>query len=369
MKLDGTVDLSNCDREEIQFSGAIQPHAALVAVHELAWSIQAVSANSLALFGRAAESLLDRPLGELIGEDYSVRVWKEVARQRTLACPPVFLFTARLPQWTHDLHLFVHRNDDGLLILEFEGIGHEGPVSLQALYSEIRSTLADLQQTPSVQAFFDLAVARIRQFTGYDRVLGYKFLEDGSGRVTAEDRVPDLESYVGLHYPASDIPEPARRLFSLKWVSHLPDVGYAPVSLMSSSKAGDKPIDLSRAFSRSVSVMYSGYLKNMGVRSTMVLTLLRNGKLWGLISCMHHRESKHISYPTRIAAEFLAHVLSLAMAEKEQLEESDYVNSMQSLQIKLMEAMLRQENFWEGLIAPELNVRSYFGGTGAVIAL
>ncbi len=133
-----TVDLTNCDREEIQFCGAIQPHAALVVVKEAAWTVQYTSANSFesCLEEGRRESVLDRSLGDLIGDEYSMRVRKEVARQRTLTCPPIFLFTARLPEWANDLHLFAHRNDDGFLILEFEGISHDGPVPVQDLYTE-----------------------------------------------------------------------------------------------------------------------------------------------------------------------------------------------------------------------------------------
>ncbi len=138
---------------------------------------------------------------------------------------------------------------------------------------------------------------------------------------------------------------------------------------MASDQAGGKPVDLSRAFSRSVSVMYSGYLKNMGVHSTMVLTLIRNGKLWGLISCMHHRGPKYVSYQTRVAAELLAHVLSLTMATKEQLEEREYVIAMQALQANLMRSMLRQENFWDGLVGQAPNLLGYFDATGAVVAV
>ena len=162
---------------------------------------------------------------------------------------------------------------------------------------------------------------RIRTFTGYDRVMAYKFAEDGSGQVVAEAKREDLEPYLGLHYPATDIPAPARRMFGLSWLRHLPDVNYVPAQLIPENHpVTGRPIDMSFAMLRSVSVMYSGYLKNMGVHSTMVMPLMKEGQLWGLISAMHHNGPRHVPYEARMAAEFLAHMLSLLMAAKEDAE-------------------------------------------------
>jgi light-regulated signal transduction histidine kinase (bacteriophytochrome) len=360
------VDLSNCDREQVQFCGAIQPHGALVAVEEVAWTILHISGNSESMLGRAPEELLGGPLERLFGVAQVEQLRRAMAAQRTLTCPPVRLMVVRLAGGAEEMHLFAHRNDDGVLILEFEAVSEEGSVSSQDFHSEVRTSIAELQRTESVQSFFDLAVMRIRQFTGYDRVLAYKFSPDGSGWVVAEDREEGLESYLGLHYPASDIPEPARRLFSKKWVSHLPSVKYAPVPLVP-RQMGEQTLDLSYALMRSVSVMYSGYLHNMGVQSTMVLTLLRNGKLWGLISCMHHRAAKYVPYYTRVTAEVLAHLMSLTMASKEDLEDRESIGRMQGLNTTLREYMLRELDFQEGLLRHQPNLLSYFGSTGVVV--
>ncbi len=363
------VDLSNCDREQVQFCGAIQPHGVLLVLSEPDFMIRQISANTKTTLGLASQDLLGHPIDRLLGHEQAQQFRRQVGREKNLTGPPVCVCTAPVPGPMKDAHFFVHRNTNGMLIVELEGKGQEGPVSLQDLYSEVRASMAELQRTESLQSFFDLAVSRIRRLTGYDRVLAYTFLQNGSGWVLAEDREEGLESYVGLHFPASDIPEPARRLFSLKWISHLPDVGYEPVPLIGGKGADKEPLDLSYSFLRSVSVMYSGYLKNMGVRSTMVLTLLKNGKLWGLISCMQHASSKHVAYETRTAAEFLAHLMSLAMASKEELQDREYVGHLKSLHATMMEQMLQHVNFQEGLLRHETNLVSYFGATGAVVAI
>ena len=168
----------------------------------------------------------------------------------------------------------------------------------------MRADITGLQETKSLTEFVDLAVRRIRDFTGYDRVMAYRFDDGGSGHVVAESKRDDLEAYLGMDYPATDIPAPARRLFGLSWVRHLPDVDYVPTPLIASKGLlVGGPVDMSFASLRSVSVMYTQYLKNMGVKSTMVMPLMKEGRLWGLISAMHHAEARHIPHEVRMAAE------------------------------------------------------------------
>jgi light-regulated signal transduction histidine kinase (bacteriophytochrome) len=184
--------------------------------------------------------------------------------------------------------------------------------------------------------------------------MAYRFDEDGSGHVVAEAKRNDLEAYLGLHYPASDIPAPARRLFSLSWVRHLPDVGYTPVPLVAAkSPLVTSPVDMSLASLRSVSVMYTGYLKNMGVQSTLVMPLVKEGKLWGLISAMHHAAPRHISYQTRMAAEFLAHTLSLLMSAKEDAEVFRWIASMKDTSDKLIHLLANEAGIAKALRAPQ----------------
>src|SRR5262249_9490006 len=156
---------------------------------------------------------------------------------------------------------FAHRIE-GILVLELERSVPGQP--LVDIYSRVRAAISRLQTTSSLQTFFDRAVSEIAELTGFDRVMAYQFLPDGSVRVTSESLATGLDSYLGLHYPASDIPEPARRLFSITWLRHLPDVDYEPVPLVPvDNPVTGKPLDLSYVAGRHVSVMYSKYLQNM----------------------------------------------------------------------------------------------------------
>jgi len=363
------VDFSNCDRELVQFPGAIQPHGAMLIVGEPDYVVLQASANSAELLGVPPEDLLGKSIGEILGR--GAPTFFERLQLMSLDNTPVHVVREFFAGSARGVNIFAHRCD-GVLILELELISRE--LDLQNgngnLYSEVRATIALLQETKGLQNFFDLAVERIRAFTGYDRVMAYKFAEDGSGHVIAEAKREDLEPYLGLHYPATDIPAPARRMFSLSWLRHLPDVDYVPVPLVPENHPETgRPIDMSYAMLRSVSVMYSDYLKNMGVKSTMVMPLMKDGALWGLISSMHHSGPRHVPYEARMAAEFLAHMLSLLTAAKEDAEGADRRLRMTGVVDQLVEALCREPDLHVSLgdRNRELNLLSLIDAQGAAV--
>jgi light-regulated signal transduction histidine kinase (bacteriophytochrome) len=322
------VDLSSCDRELVQYPEAIQPHGAMLTVDEQSDLILHASANCAAFVGKPPQAVIGAPVAAVLGP--ASRELIASLHRMPLDSGPVNIAQESFVGSERGFNLFAHRCG-GLIILEFEKADPDAAGATPNLYSEVRADLARLQQTKTLQEFFDLAVERIRAFTGYDRVMAYRFAEDGSGKVVAEAKRDELEPYLGLHYPSTDIPAPARRLFSLSWVRHLPDVDYTPVPLLAAkSPLVTGPVDMSFASLRSVSVMYTGYLKNMGVQSTLVMPLVKEGRLWGLISAMHHAAPRHISHQTRMAAEFLAHTLSLLMSAKEDAELFERISAMKA---------------------------------------
>ncbi len=363
------VDLSNCDREQIQFSGAVQPHACLLTIEEPSLEILQASSNTDGMLGIAHDKLRGDTLRTVLGkrtDEIAARLGREALDNGPvhLACLGTGETRVERP-----LNLFAHRSG-GATILEFEVIPAGAERPMLDLYSELRATIGKLQATTSLQSFFDTAVRYIRHFTGFERVLAYKFLEDGSGDVIAEDVAAGFEPYLGLRYPTTDIPAPARRLFSMAWLRHLPNVDYTPVPIVPDRHpTTGKPLDLSFAFSRSVSVMYSGYLKNMGVKSTMVMPLMKDGKLWGLISAMHHSAPRHVAYEARMAAEFLAHMLSLMMAAKEDAENFAYRLRMKAVLDRMMQSLNERADLHAGLGGgnKQANIGTYIESGGAAL--
>jgi light-regulated signal transduction histidine kinase (bacteriophytochrome) len=361
------VDLSNCDRELIQYPAAVQGHGAMLIVDEPEFRILQASLNCKELIGVDAKDILGKTIADVFGAR-APQILERMHRME-LEYGPVHVVRESFAGSTQGVNIFAHRCD-GVLVLELEAITSAAESASMHLYSDVRESVAKLEKTRGIRQFHDLAVERIRAFTGYDRVMAYKFAEDGSGHVVAEAKRDDLEPYLGLHYPATDIPAPARRLFGLSWLRHLPDVDYVPVPLIPDlhPKTG-RPIDMSFSILRSVSVMYTGYLKNMGVRSTMVMPLMKEGVLWGLISAMHHSGPRHVPYEVRMAAEFLSHMVSLLMAGKEDAEFYETRFRMSTVADQLAEEARQDPDLHNSLGSQDrnLNLLSLLSAQGAAV--
>ena len=170
----------------------------------------------------------------------------------------------------------------------------------------------------SLRALCDEVTRIFRDLTGYDRVMVYRFDDDGHGEVFAEQRRPDLEAYLGNRYPASDIPQIARRLYERNRVRVLVDVDYRPVPLEPRLSPDHRPadLDMSLCFLRSMSPIHVQYLKNMGVSATLVVSLVVGGRLWGLVAC-HHYAPRFLHFEIRAACDLLAEAVATRIAALE----------------------------------------------------
>ena len=178
--------------------------------------------------------------------------------------------------------------------------------------------MTHLAATTTVAGLAQALAAQIRNLTGHDRVMVYRFDQDWNGEVIAEDRREDLEPFLGLHYPASDIPAQARRLYATSWTRVIADVAYEPSPLVPAATAGPaEPLDLSLAVLRSVSPIHIEYLTNMGVRASMSVSLIQDGRLWGLVACHHYSGPRCPSHDARSAAEFVGQAASQLLRDRQ----------------------------------------------------
>ncbi|WP_347057339.1 SpoIIE family protein phosphatase [Blastococcus sp. HT6-30] len=295
--------LGRCADEPIAVPGAVQPHGVLLAVSEPDLAVVVASANAAALFGRpVAGASLDDLLDPGGAERLRAGLGGDLAEVNPL----------RMRVAGVDVDVALHRAD-GLLITEWEpvpGAGEAGAAWHRRLPAVLQrmSTAATLDQLTGVLA------RDVRVLTGFDRVMVYRFDADWNGEVVAEDRRSDLEPFLGLWYPASDIPAQARALYTTNWMRLIPDAGYQRVPLEPPvTPATGRPLDLSGAMLRSVSPVHLEYLANMGVVASMSISLIDRGRLWGLVACHHYAGSHRPSHPDRTAAEFLGRTASLLL--------------------------------------------------------
>jgi PAS domain S-box-containing protein len=340
----GQADLSNCERELIHLAGSVQPHGALLVVDGVDRVVVQASGNAGAVLGIAAEQLLGQPLSRL-GGDLADRV---AALAPGLGGEEVLPLRCRSARGA--LEGGLHRHPGGPeLVIELEplavspGAAEVAALAEPDLVQAVSDAVRRFGAAASVGALADAAAQSVRELTGYDRVMVYKFDPDGHGKIIAEAREPRLDSLLGHHYPASDIPQRARELYLRNRVRVLVDVHYEPVPLLPRHlPGGPRDLDMSLCYLRSMSPLHLQYLKNMGVTATLVVSLVRDGELWGLIAA-HHYAPRNLRYPIRAACDLLAEVITTRIAAIE-----NYAHAQVSILVRRLEQRLVEATSVEG---------------------
>ncbi|WP_341991164.1 HWE histidine kinase domain-containing protein [Azorhizobium sp. AG788] len=358
----GQVDLTNCDREPIHIPGSIQPHGVLLALDSSHAVVEQVAGSTERLLGVPPEEIIGQRLDNLLGASALYRLQAVVAQ--SICVPhPQFAFEALLQTTGQMLDAVVHMSGGGIIV-ELEPrleMPQGNPLVL------VQEMIQRLQASQGVDDFLDGVAHAVRGATGFDRVMIYRFLEDDSGAVVAEARGPEIESYLGLRYPASDIPVQARAMYLKSWIRLIPDARYTPAPLQPPlNPQTNRPLDLTHAVLRAVSPLHLEYLANMGVAASMSLSLVVGGKLWGLVAC-HHQTVRHLPHGVRAACELFAQMASLHLSEKLiQAEQALRLRAKTTLP-KLIEIMTQDEDLASALTQYQPNLQDYIPANGVVV--
>ena len=351
----GTADLSNCEREQIQFAGSIQPHGALLVLDPDRFSVDFASANLFDHAGMQPLDSLGRPLKDL--SPTTVEAIRSLPWEELSLLPHAVPFDADGRHRVGSTHL----SPQGKLILEVEEAIREG---LQR--EEIEAGIARLVNAPSMARLQEEATRLIRRITGYDRVMLYQFDEDGHGAVIAEEHRDGLESFLGNHYPASDIPQIARTLYIKNRLRTLVDVEYDPVPLLGGSAADPERLDMSLCHLRSMSPIHLQYLKNMGVSATLVVSLVIHDELWGLVAC-HHYSRKRPSHDVRAACALIGEVVSTRILALESAAQAAVEVSVRRLEQRMVESIGRTGEWLPALLSPGGTLLECVGASGVAL--
>ena len=324
------VNLTNCDREPIHIPGSVQPFGFLLALLS-DFSICMASENAGHFLGGDVASLLQRPIGDVFA-------WAAIAAIRArvdyLSGPDAVerIFGLEIQQGKPPYDVAIHFSG-AYLVIEAEPSVIEPNVNSGEL---VRLMLERLRKTSGMADLAHESARQLKALTGFDRVMVYRFQEDGSGEVIAEAASSGLESFLGLHYPASDIPRQARILYQRNWLRIIADINAEPARLQSTPTHSAALLDLSMSVLRSVSPIHIEYLRNMGVGASMSVSILREGKLWGLFAC-HHYSPRHISFEKRTAAELFGQMFSWILEGREREDQMAYEARAHQVQERLME--------------------------------
>jgi light-regulated signal transduction histidine kinase (bacteriophytochrome) len=360
------VDLTNCDKEPIHIPGAIQPHGVLLVLREPDLRLTHVSENAAELLGVPATRLLGSRFGELVESPLRDALEASLRGERLQQHNPLKV-VRRVGGVERFFDGIAHRHE-GKLILELEPSTEKQSVPFLSFYHSVREALSRLRDARDLQELAETVVQEVRRLTGFDRVLIYRFDAEWNGSVIAEDREPGADPYLGLHFPASDIPRQARELYRLNWLRIIPTTRYTPARLLASPEAeAGGPLDLSFSVLRSVSPIHLEYLQNMGAHASMSISLMKEGQLWGLISCTDVSGPRHVPYELRTACAFLGEVMSSLLTVKEGNEDYEQRIRARSIHATLLERMTREVDFVSGLVDQEAQLLELVHAKGAAI--
>ncbi|QPH52359.1 HWE histidine kinase domain-containing protein [Pontivivens ytuae] len=326
----GEVDLTSCDREQIHIPGRIQPFGCLIAL-DPDWIVSHVSENAAEVLGLpSVDELIGRPLRQFARSDaiHDLR-----GRMQTIATPDMTerLYGVELTEGGETFDIGMHMAGR-TIILELEPHDQRRYLDQAGL---VRSMVERLKRCEDTHTLCEQAGRQMRALTGFDRVMVYRFAADDSGEVISESRRQDLEPYLGLRYPASDIPKQARALYTRSLLRIIADVKGETIPVRATAEAAAEPLDMSLSGLRAVSPIHLEYLSNMGVGASMSVSILRNGRLWGLFAC-HHMTAKTLSYDVRSAAEMFGQVFSLLLEQTESRAERDEAARVRILHDQIM---------------------------------
>lgn len=340
------MDLTSCDREPIHIPGQVQPHGLLLTLRPEALSVLQVAGDVIGMLGREAAEIVNGDLEALLGAAVTAQVRSFAAG---LSTEPLYLgFYPSPADAGRRLDLTAHVRD-GVLVLEFEPAAPE-PATGAEILSKVRKIGTALETANDFRELLWAASREMRLVTGFDRVMIYRFLEDDVGCVVAEDRIETLPTFLNHHYPPSDIPKQARALYLQNLIRVIPDAGYAPSPLIPPlNPVTDAPLDMSDCVLRSVSPIHIQYLKNMGVVASMSVSIVVDGRLWGLISC-HHQAPKLVPYELRETCKHVGQILSHQIKASEDRELHQQAMHLAVARDELVQALSRDQGVEQGLL-------------------
>jgi two-component system, chemotaxis family, sensor kinase Cph1 len=345
----------------------VQPHGVLLVLEEPDLTILQVSRNVSDAFGRAAEEVVGKTLEDVL-DSFQVEQFKAGLFADNLdLINPTKVWVRRNGDDYSVFDAVFHRSNDGFLILELEPALAQENIPFLSFYHLAKASISKIETTSGLHEFCQVIVREVRHVTGFDRVMLYRFDTDGHGEVVAEDKTDEMASYLGLHFPESDIPAIARKMFVSNWIRIIPDATAQPVDLYPThNPKTEYPTDLIHSILRSPFSCHLEYLANMGVGASLTISLMKDQKLWGIIAC-HHPQPLYIPYELRKACEFLGRVIFSEISTRE--EEADYNSriKLSNIHTELVDRMSRSEHFIDGLMQHQPNLLDLVNATGAAI--
>ena len=358
-------DSDRCAQEQVQIIGQIQPHGLLFALSEPDLIVRQVSANISTILGLSTESVLDGSFETVLGAQLFEAFQAQLLNDAGLSATPL-----RVPAkgGAVEVQCIAHRQD-GVLIVEFELI--EGVLSLIPLDFEahIRLPLSRIRAASDVTYLSLMAASEVRRLSGFDRVMVYRFDKDWNGEVIAEAVGPSPVSYFGMCFPAGDIPPQVRRLFLSNVIRAIVDIDAIPAPITPDiSPVTGRALDLTYSALRSASPIHLEYLRNMGVQSSLTVSIIVKGQLWGMIAC-HNARAHRVARSTRSVCELIAETMAAEVALRVDNAALQTRQTGRDLIDKVVAGIETSESFVEAVRSEGARLLNLFDADGLVSSI
>ena len=359
--------LKVCASEPIHLIGSIQPVGVLLAVDRQSFIIRAASANLDSIFELTASEVIGQPLASLLGEKQLDWLHELVGLCEWLGAK---VWSIDLPfaggTRKHDAQVFLN---GALFVIEIEQWQASCGDVFHNLFIPIRDALWKLDAEDNLDRYAQMAVEQVRLLTGFDRVMMYRFDSTWDGEVIAESKTDEADSYLGNRFPASDIPPQARALYTKNLVRVIADVNAETVPLISAGGQQVAPvIDLSHSWLRSMSPVHVEYLRNMGVRASLSISLVQNDRLWGLIAC-HHFTPRYVGLRSRELDEFIGRVVSLKLINMDNVERDAMSLRIRDLLFELTSLIRKSDELDSVIVLLKDKLLGLVHSVGAVVTI
>ena len=358
--------LRNCESEPIRTPGSIQPHGVLLGIDPASFEIILASENVAEYLGCTSGGVLGSDLGSVVGGSLRERIERFVG-DNDLSRPCWFVAPIDRDGAGLLAEASLHRRGP-ILVLELEWADPAGIEASIELSSWIKRFSHEAGEAGPLVEFFQRVVTEVSELGGYDHTMVYRFHPDDHGEVIAESVRPDLAPYLGLHFPATDIPRQARELYLHSRVRVLVDVRAKRVPLCEPgglSTVGQ--LDMTFCQLRSFSPVHLEYLDNMGVQASLVTSILLGDRLWGLLVCHHHRSPLKPSYAVRAACGFLSELISAEVAAHEERDQLRARRAASDLQRQIMATVADGTDWRDAILSRPEPCKSPISASGLAI--
>jgi len=354
-------DSDFCGSLPIHLTNLIQPYGVLLVIEPATYQIVQASENTEAVFSKPVQEVVHTYLKDHVSPAALESLKQKLGQDVHARIPAMWEIGGK------HFPVLIHRKENYLLAeVDASAVDQAGQKSFVDVYQELKFVMSAIESVATIEEGCVVAARELKRISGFDKVMVYSFDAEWNGHVVAEFREPDMESYIGFTFPASDIPKQARQLYLRNPYRLIPDREYKPVKLYPVvNPIANSFIDLSDCNLRSVAAVHVEYLRNMGVVASMSTRILYQDNLWGLIAC-HHKTPRYLSYEMCSVFEMLSGIISMKIASLQNTETAGRLNFISATWARIVESIYRSEDLYSNLLATD-GAMKLLDATGVVL--